>query len=180
MYAERLVTAEEFERMPEEDGVRMELVRGRVIRMSPPGYRHGFVASRLFEQLVSHVTAAGLGHVVLPVGFKIESNPDTVREPDFAFVCRERLANVPDGFYQGPPDLAVEVVSPRQSRAAVARKAAQYMERGVRLVWVLDAKAETVTVYRPEASPLILRRHARLDGGDVVPGFQCDVERIFR
>jgi Uma2 family endonuclease len=179
MYAERLITAEEFERMPEEDGVRMELVRGRVVRMSPPGYRHGLVASRLFELLVSHVTAANLGHLVLPVGFKIESNPDTVREPDFAFVSRARLASVPDGFYQGPPDLAVEVVSPRQSRAAVARKAAQYVERGVRLVWVLDAKLETVTVYRQGEQPRILRGKAQLQGGDVIPGFSCEAARIF-
>ena len=179
MYAERVVTAEEFERMPDEPGVRMELVRGKVIRMSPPGFRQGAIASRLFEALAGHVAREGLGRVVLPVGFKVASNPDTVREPDLAFVSRDRLHGEPEGFFQGPPDLAVEVISPRQRRVFVDGKAAEYLVRGVRMVWVIDPKTETVTVHQPGSAPLVLREGALLEGGSVVPGFRCDLRAIF-
>ena len=179
--ASRLVTAEEFEQMPDEPGVRMELVRGRVVRVSPPGFRHGVIGGRLFLLLAAHVEHLDLGHVVLPVGFRIAWNPDSVREPDIAFISKERLgrAGAGDGFFQGPPDLAVEVVSPTERRGNLNAKIAQYLETGVRMVWLVDPKRGAVTVYEPGSDPVTLREDAILEGGDVLPGFACDLRRIF-
>jgi Uma2 family endonuclease len=152
---QRLVTAEEFERMPEEPGVRTELVRGRVVRVSPPGFRHGLVQGRLYELLAAYARSTGAGRVIFPVGFKLASNPDTVREPDLAFLIRSGVTE-PDGFFPGPPDLAIEVVSPTDRRAHLEVKIAQYLETGVRMVWVVDPTRETVTVHAPDAPPISL------------------------
>lgn len=177
--SDRLVTAEEFEQMPDEPGVRLELVRGRVVRVSPPGFRHGMVQGRLYELLSEYARRSGTGRVVLPVGFKLASNPDTVREPDLAFIARSRVIGEPDGFIAGPPDLAVEVISPTDRSGNLQRKIAQYLQTGVRMVWLVDPKRATVTVYEPGAEPLTLREGALLDGGDVLPGFSCDLRQIF-
>ena len=77
----RLVTAEEFARIPDDDQHR-ELVEGRVVRLSPPGFRHGLFATRIAALLSQHVDAHRLGAVDTPAGFWIATDPDTVREPD--------------------------------------------------------------------------------------------------
>lgn len=178
----RVLTAEEFERLPEEPGVRMELVRGRVVRMSPAGYEHGDIGTRILLLLAAHVNREGLGKVLMPTGFRIETNPDTVREPDAAFISRERLlkAGSPGGFFQGAPDLAVEVLSPSDRRRSVQGKVAQYLQTGVRMVWLVEPESETVTVHQPFAEPLTLSDGDVLDGADVIPGFRCEIREIFR
>ena len=177
---ERLVTAEEFEQMPDEPGVRMELVRGRVVRVSPPGFRHGLIQGRLYELLAEYARVTGAGRVIFPVGFRLASNPDTVREPDLAFIARNRVAGEPDGFIDGAPELAVEVISPTDRRGRLQGKIAQYLEAGVRMVWLVDPKSASVTIYEPEVEPRTLRNDAILEGGDVLPGFACDLRRIFQ
>ena len=107
----RLVTAEELERFPGDD-FRYELVEGRLIRMSPVGYLHGRVVMRLGSLLEQHVRSRGLGAVLTEVGFKLKSNPDTVRAPDVAFIRGDRIPSVPPkGFWKGTADLAVELRS---------------------------------------------------------------------
>lgn len=177
---ERLVTAEEFARIPDDDH-RYELVEGRVVRMSPPGSRHAVLATHIAARLHAHARAHRLGAVMTPGGFKIASEPDTVREPDVAFVDGRRIpaSGVPDGFWPGPPDLAVEIRSPGDRSPEIASKIRDYLEHGVRLVWIVDPKERTVAVHRPEMPPVTLGGQDVLDGGDVVPGLACAVERIF-
>lgn len=175
-----LVTAEEFERIPNDD-YHYELVRGRVIRVSPPGSRRGMLITRMSSLLARHVEARSLGVVISTGGFKLESNPDTVREPDVAFVRRERISarGVPDGYWPGPPDLAVEIRSPGDRPSEIREKVAEYLGLGVRLVWVVDSRAQTVTVHRADAVPQVLGPDDVLDAGEIVPGFSCPVRRIF-
>jgi Uma2 family endonuclease len=178
---ERLVTVEEFARIPDDDH-RYELVEGRVIRMSPPGSRHAVLATRLASLLDRYVEERGLGVVMTSGGFHLASRPDTVREPDVAFVRADRIpaSGVPDGFWPGPADLAVEIRSPGDQRSEIAAKVKEYLGRGVPLVWVVDPKARTVTVHLPDQTPVILEGNATLDGGSVLPGFSCPLERIFK
>lgn len=179
--SDRLVSAEEFERMPEEPGVRRELLKGRVVRMSPPGSRHGGLATRIAILLDQHSRAHGLGAVMTPAGFKLAANPDTVREPDVAFVRQSRIphSGLPDGFWPGPPDLAVEIMSPGDRKPEIQEKVDDYLALGVRMVWVVDPKRETVTVYEPDRPAITLRGEDALEGGDVVPGFTCQTARVF-
>jgi Uma2 family endonuclease len=175
-----LVTAEEFARIPDDDH-RYELVDGRVARMSPPGSRHAVLATRLAVLLERHVEAHNLGVVMASGGFRLAANPDTVREPDIAFVARERIpeTGIPDGFWPGPADLAVEIRSPEDRQSAIQSKVHDYLARGVQLVWVVDPKRRTVTEHRPMSARLIRGIGDVLDASDVIAGFTCPVDRIF-
>ena len=178
--SERLVTAEEFARIPNDD-YHYELVEGRVVRVSPPGSRHGVLIAHIAMLLGQHAEANHLGAVIAVGGFKIATNPDTVREPDIAFVDRSRIAKsgVPDGYWPGPPDLAVEIKSPGDRPSEIRAKVDDYLARGVRLVWIVDPKTQTVTAHVPHVSAVTLSVDDVLDAGDVVPGFTCPVRRIF-
>ena len=96
-----------------------------------------------------------------------------MREPDIAFVRQDRIPadGVPDGFWPGAPDLAVEVTSPGDRPSEIRAKVSDYLARGVRLVWVVDPKKKTVTTHNPLSTPVTLGVDDVLDAGDVVPGF---------
>ncbi len=176
----RLVTAEELERLPDDDW-RYELVQGRLVRMSPVGLPHGEVAARIVALLYGYVHPRQLGLVVTEVGFKLASNPDTVRAPDVAFIRRNRLvAGTRRGFWHGPPDLAVEVLSPDDRPRDVQTKVEGYLACGTILVLVVDPDADTVTLYRRLAAPVTLTdSHHALEMDDVLPGFRCTVGDVF-
>jgi Uma2 family endonuclease len=177
--ATRLVTAEELERYPD-DHYRYELVEGRVIRMSPVGYQHGRIVMQFGFLLGQHVRGPALGVVVTEVGFTLATTPDTVRAPDIAFIRQKRIpATGPKGFWKGPPDLAVEVLSPDDHPADVRAKVEEYLGHGTPLVVVIDPDETTVTAHRPSAPPATLRAVDILDLSDVVPGFSCEVAEIF-
>jgi len=176
-------TADELLSMPD-DGYRYELVKGELIRMAPPpGSEHGEVTMNLAGPLYQHVKSNNLGVVyAAETGFKLESNPDTVRAPDIAFVRRERVQDTGrlSGYVSGAPDLAVEVLSPSDRTIKVEEKIAAWLEAGARMVWVASSKLRTVTVYRSLTDITVLTEQDMLDGGDVVPGFRIAVADIFR
>jgi Uma2 family endonuclease len=174
----RLVTAEELERLPSDD-FRYELVEGRVIRMSPVGYLHGRVVMRFGSLLDQHVRSRSLGAVMTEVGFKLKSNPDTVRAPDIAFIRGDRIPSVPPkGFWKGAADLAVEVLSPDDTPAEIRQKVEEYLARGTASVLVIDPDGEAVSIFRPHAENS-LSADDDLDLDDVLPGFRCRVGEIF-
>lgn len=176
----QLVTAEEFAQIPD-DNYRYELVEGRVIRMSLPGGLHGALAIRLAVLLEHHVRAHNLGVVMGEAGFHLARNPDTVRGPDLSFIRRERIdpTGLPEGFWSGAPDLAVEIRSPGDRRGEIWRKVDDYLTRGVRLVWVVEPRKKTVTSYRRLSPPITSGIDDTLAADDVVPGFACTVREIF-
>ena len=175
-----VVTAEEFARIPDDDA-RYELVAGTIVRMSPVGAMHGMVAVRLGRSLDQYVADHRLGVVLAETGFKLATRPDTVRAPDLAFLRRDRLPldGLPSTFWNGPPDLAVEVQSPGDTRAALRGKAAEYLSCGVRLVWVVDPSTRLVTVFAPGIAAVVRRDDEAITGADVVPGFSCRVAELF-
>lgn len=176
----QLITADELMRMPD-DGYRYELVEGRLIKMPPPKPRHGNVATNLYP-LHQFVRTRGLGIVFLSeVGFKLASNPDTVRAPDVAFIRQERLpaTGLPDSYWPGAPDLAVEVVSPDDRMSKVRAKANEWLRYGAGLVWVIDPDDRVVIEFRPGHAPVTLTADQDLDGRDIVPGFRLRVAELF-
>lgn len=173
-----LVTAEELERQPQD--YRYELVQGRIVRMSPVGCEHGRTVTRLLVLIQLHLQRHPVGVVLTEVGFKLASRPDTVRGPDVSFVQRERFPSpAPRGFFQGPPDLAVEVNSPEDRPSDIREKVREYLARGVQLVVVVDPDDGSVTCHRQLAEPVTFRADDRLNLGDVIPGFTCQVSEIF-
>jgi Uma2 family endonuclease len=177
----RLVTAEELEKFPDDD-YRYELVKGRVIRMSPVGWQHGRLVVHLGGLLNGYIQDRRLGVVVTEVGFKLASSPDTVRGPDLAFVRQDRIPAVDlRGFWHGPPDLVVEVLSPDDRPSEVRAKVDEHLRYGVTVVIVLEPDQRTISVYRRLSPPVVLSgADAVLEVGDLIPGFSCTLGQIFK
>lgn len=176
-----LLTADDLLRKPR-DGYRYELVQGELIKMTPAGNIHGKRAMRLGWRLARHVEANDLGVVfAAETGFLLATNPDTVRAPDVAFVTKARVEQAGDfeGFWPGPPDLAVEVISPGDSYTEVEEKVEEYLNAGASAVWVVDPKRRTITVYRSLTEITILTENDTLDGEDIIPGFSCLAAEVF-
>jgi Uma2 family endonuclease len=174
-------TADELFMMPD-DGFRYELVRGEVRRMPPAGSEHGAVAINIAVVIAQFVKAHDLGVVFgAETGFKIASEPDTVRAPDLAFVRRERIpaGGIPRGFWPGAPDLAVEVVSPGDTYTEVEEKVNDWLNAGTRMVLVLNPRTRTVAVYTSHSDVVRLTESDTLEGGEILPGFACRVAELF-
>ncbi len=177
----KLMTTEELLELPRGE-FRYELVKGELKRMSPTGDEHGRVTMELASPLYQYAKLNNLGRdYAAETGFKLESDPDTVRAPDIAFVSIERIqaAGSIQGYRSGAPDLAVEVISPGNTKREMAEKVKEYFESGARMVWVISPKLKTVTVYRSLTDITTLTEKDTLDGGEVVPGFQISVAEIF-
>src|SRR5215203_6228113 len=117
-------TADELYRMAD-DGLRYELVRGELRQMAPAGNEHGEITVRITWRLAQHVETHRLGVVfAAETGFRIGTDPDTVRAPAVAFVTRARIEQVGrvEGYWPGVPDLVVEVVSPNCRYTEVEEK----------------------------------------------------------
>ncbi|ABU57794.1 Uma2 family endonuclease [Roseiflexus castenholzii] len=175
------ITAEDLAQMSFGEQ-RVELVRGEVITMAPAGADHGEMAMTLGALIYTFVRERRLGVVyAAETGFILARNPDTVRAPDVAFVASERAAQQRgrSGFFEGPPDLAVEVVSPGDTAEDVEAKVLDYLEAGARMVWIVRPRTRTVTVYHSLRAVQVLRPGDLLDGGDVLPGFAVPVATLF-
>jgi Uma2 family endonuclease len=168
----RVMTAQELLEYRHEP-YQQELVAGILHEMEPPGAEHGFIAARVAQLLMRHVDDAGGLVFASEVGFQIQSDPDTVRAPDVSFVASERIpqTGIPVGYWLGPPDLAIEVVSPNDRRSAVEAKALDWLAAGTRAVVVLDPPLKTATIYRSRHDIRILAGDEPLDLRDVVPGW---------
>ena len=176
----KLMTVEELLAMPD-DGYRYELVKGELVKMSPASHEHGREGNRVNVSMSVHVYANGLGETYLAeTGFVLERSPDTVLAPDVSFVRKEReeaARHVP-GYFPGPPDLAVEVISPNDRLTEVAAKVADWLAYGTRMVVVVNPRNRTVQVHTADGV-VELTEADTLEGGDVVPGWSMAVADIF-
>ena len=177
----RRMTAEDLLDMPD-DGFRYELVRGELRKMWPAGLFHGEYAGYITSSLGPYVRAQGLGKVyVAETGFRLASNPDHVRVPDVGFISSRRLQEIgeSEGFFAGAPDIAVEVVSPRDRYSQVEEKVADWLGAGAQAVIVVDPSRRAVKVHRSLGDAAVLTEGDVLSVEDVVPGWQMSVAEVF-
>ena len=174
----KLMTAEELWALPNNGTHRYELVRGELITMSPSSATHSNVAGRIAAFLGSYILEQRLGQpYTADGGFLMTTNPDTVFAPDFGFVRAERVVQI-DKFFPGPPDLAVEVISPSDTFNEVDEKVREYLAAGTRMVIVINPRNQSATVYTP-TSTTRLTIDDTLSGGDVVPGLALPLRELF-
>jgi Uma2 family endonuclease len=175
------VTADELLLMPD-DGFRYELVKGELRRMNPAGNVHGRVTMNVAWRLARYVVENQLGAVyAAETGFRLSSDPDTVRSPDVAFVSQARIEEVGEveGFWPEAPDLAVEVISPGDSYSEVEEKVFAWLDAGTKMVVVINPQQRSATVYKSPSDITALTEADVLIGGDIVPGFRLAIREIF-
>jgi len=176
------VTAEEYKLLPDPtDGTRLELVAGEVLAMPRPTWEHGEIAGNIFMTIKVFLKQKPIGRVTVEGGVLTERDPDTVRGPDVSFMSKERmpLSERMNKFADQTPDLCVEVLSESNTRRQLNDKIKEYFFTGARMVWVVDPDERSITVYREPDRGSLLKEAATLDGGDVLPGFECKVADLF-
>jgi Uma2 family endonuclease len=176
-----LMTADELFLM-KDDGFRYELVKGELVRMPLHVSEHGATVVNIGIPLGHFVKANKLGVVFgAETGFKIATDPDTVRAPDLAFVHRDRIpeGGLPKAFWVGAPDLAVEVISPGDTYTEVEEKVSEWLDAGARMVIVANPRNRTLKVYRSHTDVIVLTVSDELTCGDIIPGFACKVSEFF-
>ncbi len=183
----RLMTADELLVMEGTPGKRYELIRGVLTEKAvPTGDPHAATVLRVGSVVLQYTDAIDYGEARAgEPGYRLESNPDTVRAPDVAWFAPGRIPPGTVGFPELTPDLCVEVASPSNSRSdrLLSDKASAgggWLDFGVREVWVLNPEDSTVTRYRPGRTPVISGEDDVLDGGELLPSFSVPVWQLFR
>lgn len=175
------LTAEEYARVAPE-GYPTELVRGRIVRMNPPSFFHGFYCGQVDYLVGGHIRRIKWGWAITnDAGVITERDPDTVRGADVAFYSfarvpkKSRFGTYPDV----PPDFLFEVLSPGNTERAILEKIAEYLAAGVNLVCVLDPETETVGVCTAHDPDRILTKSDRFELPDLLPGLSVAVAEFF-
>ena len=166
------------------DAIRYELIDGELIEMSPPGGQHGWLATKFARYLDIYAETLDLGEVTVESGYHPSGNRHTLLSPDVAFVSRERAPQpFPEKYIPLMPDLAIEIVSPSNTRKEVNRKTQIYLSNGSQLVWIVQPRRECVEVCRRNEKHGMTRKivaaNETLSGEHVLPGFELELNRLF-
>lgn len=157
-----------------------ELIDGTLVEKSM-GWTESLLAMALGSCLREYLKHHPLGVVTGPDSTQ-EIRPDLVRIPDVSFFSWDRIPGRRLPREPVPalvPDLAVEILSVSNTAAEMARKRAEYFQSGVRLVWMIDPRTRTVEVFDSPSSKTLLHESDRLIGGDLLPGFEIDLNVFF-
>jgi Uma2 family endonuclease len=172
-------TDEEFMALP--DGDRYELVNGELIIVGNSGMEHGNLGAFLCGLLEIYARRNKLGSTFdSSTAFTMKTG--NKRSPDISFVAKDRLKGLkklPKGFFQGAPDLAVEIISPSNTFDEIHTKIVEYFDSGSKLVWVIHPDEESVLVYHKPQPDKLLQRTDSLDGETIIPGFTVPVAELF-
>ncbi len=178
---DQLISALELEQMGDAAS-RCELVAGELVPMSPAGEEHGIVSMRLGVEIYHFVREQQLGETfAAETGFVIARDPDTVLAPDVLVVLTESRAGRPvrKSFFDGAPDLAVEVLSPSERVNEVAAKVARWLKAGCLEVWVADGNDGSIAIHRSATDVTCFGREDTLTGSIVLPGFEVKLANLF-
>jgi Uma2 family endonuclease len=174
------LTYEDYVRLPD-DGRRYEILDGELEVSPAPAPRHQRVLLSLLRIVDRHVEERDLGHVyVAPIDMILA--PTTIVQPDLVFVAAGRKAIVTERAIEGPPDLAVEILSPWSDRRDRVAKAGCYARYGIRHYWIADPVARTLETYEVEGAEY--RLIATHEGAARVrtalfPGLEIDLGRVW-
>ncbi len=174
----------DFAHQPGNDSIHFELIDGDLLEMAPPGLEHGSLASLLTHYLLSFVMKHNLGIVTVETGYHPPETRITLLSPDVAFLSRARMPQSdPVKYVPVMPDLAVEIMSPRDSLRQLRSKASLYLRNGTELVWIVKPTEASVEVCRAGGGAELqidsVGRDGKLLGEPVLPGFELELKRLF-
>lgn len=178
---QQLYTPEDLLRMP--DGDRYELVDGHLVERNIMGGTSGWIGNRIGRALSEYEDANGGRAFGDSVGYQcFPFAPDRVRLPDASYIGPKRLTDneIPSGHIPVAPDLAVEVISPNDIYYSVENKVDEYLQAGVKMVWLVNPELRTIRIFRENIFNMKQVGPAdELTGDDVLPGFSCPVAELF-
>jgi Uma2 family endonuclease len=177
MSANTLLTVEQFEQLPEEDGVQYELKDGELVRMANAKAGHERTKFRIERSLMAYILQHPIGEIYSESSFAL--SPSRVCAPDVSFLRNELAVKTdPDRIFQVAPDLAIEVVSESESAADLREKIQDYLDAGSKAVWAFYPKLRVVAVY-DQSSCREFRGDQVLEAPEILPGFQAGVNQFF-
>jgi Uma2 family endonuclease len=174
-------TEADLEALPD-DGYIHELVNGELVMSPKNNWEHGEICARLLTALKIFADSKRLGAVWdSSTGFWMANR--NCRAPDISFVSKERLRSLKrsvPSFFQGAPDLAVEILSPSMTRRELDERLKDFFSSGTKLSWVIDPDSERVEICRSPTQRRLLGPGGMLDGEDLLPGFKYPIPDLFK
>lgn len=172
----------EFVHRPENETRSFELRKGEVVELSRPTVPHCRICSRISYLIEKYAEGVSRGYVLTnDPGVLLEEDPDTVVGPDVSyFTDVNTFEELTPKWAETPPILVVEVRSPNDRPNTLIAKARDYLNGGVKLVWLVDYEERSVSVFRPDRTPEVISELQELTGGDEIPGFSVRVAEFFR
>ena len=157
-----------------------ELIDGTLVEKAM-GWRESLLAGVLVQWLRNFLDKNPLGVATGPDGMT-RLFDDTVRSPDVAFFAWDRLPNrrIPaEPVPEIVPNFVIEVLSPGNTYSEMSRKRREYFHAGVQLLWMVDPRDRTVTVYRSSSNVEVVREGGRLSGEGVLPEWLVETSELF-
>ena len=182
-----LMTEEEFLALPDDDGVDRELIRGELRErpiMTTRGFAHSIVLTRIGRRLDEWSSHRPIPRGLVVSGdarIRLRVDTPSFVGADVAYFAAEAMPENPRRakFLDGPPLLAVEILSPSDAQEDVWDKVSLYLEAGVPLVWIVDPFFSTVTVHRPDARPQLSNADHEITAEPFLTGFRASVADLF-
>lgn len=177
--AEKLMNADEFGKT--NDNRHTELIRGRVVEVTPPKREHGRIVFAIARIVGQYVEDQDLGRWFGEAGVITERDPDTVRGPDAAFVSYSRIPREAsdDEYCEVAPELIFEVFSPTDRWVDVLDKVAEYLRAGTNVFCVVVPSTRSLQLHRADGPPITLTETDAFELPEILPGFRCQVADFF-
>ena len=173
------LTFEDFERLPEQEGILYELDEGELLMEPSPSFLHNRIRDRIARHLAKFVAEHRLGEITVEMDFRL--GPEIVRNPDVAFVTNEHLRSIDVNRspVEGAPELAVEVISPNNLAQDTLKKVSQFLEAGAKAVWVVYPGLQLVEVYKLDGSRQVKAPESLTDQVPFGSAFSLPLTSVF-
>lgn len=157
-----------------------ELVEGVPVYLDAPDLDHGNALLNLSKAVAAYVQETERGYACFDLGLHLAREPDTIRFPAMCYFLEgQRFAESDKPFTETVPALVVELASTSDRRKQMDTRVEQYLDWGVRSVWVIDPRARWLSIIGPGRDPLRLSEQEMLTGEPLLPGFRVRVAELF-
>lgn len=176
-------TEEDIQALPD-DGYIHEVVNGELVMSPKNNFQHENICSRLLFALESFNRQHRLGVVLgSSAGFWMFNR--NCRAPDISFIPKARLESLnfkPSAktFFPGAPDLAVEILSPNNTRREIDERLKDFFASGTQLAWIINPDTESAEVCHSPTQRQLIGPGGFLDGEQLLPGFRYPIADLFK
>jgi Uma2 family endonuclease len=171
-------TIADLERMPD-DGMHREILDGELIELPPSKLVHQDITKRIFLALVRYEQNDPGFIVYQEAGFKLSRELNNWLQPDVSVIASQRVRSTPpDGYIEGAPEVAFEIISPSDSASDVLEKTEAYLKAGSKAVVNVYPKSRWVTIHLVNGSSRTLKGNDTLTVLDVLPGWEMSLPEI--